>query len=520
MGSASVLLRNAVVLDGTGPAAVLITGPRVVWTGPDQHVPPLPPGAAVKDIGGRVLLPAFVDAHAHMTETGLSLEGVNLSGVRSAAAMLDLVAAAAAARPGQQITGHGWDELLLIDGPAPGISELDRASGGAEVYLTRVDVHSALVSSSLANRLGLHAMDGWSSTGRVERDAHHAARRATRFGIGAARRRQLQLRALGAAASAGIAEVHECSAPHVATEQDLRELLELIAAQPLPRIIPYWGELATSAEHAAEIRDRVLGSSGQILAGLAGDLMVDGSFGSHTAAVHHEYLDRPGDRGHLYLDAGAIGRHIAACTRAGLQAGFHAIGDRAVDAVLDGLQVAAHMLGSHGPELLRRARHRIEHLEGIHPEGFSTLSRFGVTASVQPMFDHEWGGTGRMYEHRLGLARTQTLNPFAGLHAAGVVLAFGSDSPVTRFAPWESVRAAALHHTQRHRLDALTALEAHLPASAQIHTGDVADLAAWDSGSLDEVLNDLVAGRPAPACVLTMRDGTVIMDATPDADNS
>ncbi len=115
-----------------------------------------------------------------------------------------------------------------------------------------------------------------------------------------------------------------------------------------------------------------------------------------------------------------------------------------------------------------------------------------------------------MYQHRLGAARTQQLNPFAGLHAAGVALAFGSDSPVTPLQPWESVRAAARHHTARHRLGARTALEAHLPLSAEIRSGDVADLAAWDAGSLDDALHELLDGGPAPAHVLTMRAGTLI----------
>ena len=128
------------------------------------------------------------------------------------------------------------------------------------------------------------------------------------------------------------------------------------------------------------------------------------------------------------------------------------------------------------------------------------------------MFDHQWGGAGRMYEHRLGPDRTRELNPFAGLHQAGVALAFGSDSPVTPFAPWESVRAAALHHTRRHRLGLRTALEAHLRSPAQLHTGDVADLAVWEARSLERIMHDLMIGRPAPNCLLTMRDGVVIMD--------
>ncbi len=154
----NLLLRQARL--PSGPASVLVTGGRVAWIGPDQAVPQVPPSTAVHHLGGRLLLPAFVDAHAHVTETGLFLNGVQLAGLRSAGQILDAVARAAAARPGQPVLGHGWDELRLDRSRLPDGAELDRAADGADVYLTRVDVHSALVSATLARRLNLAAMDG------------------------------------------------------------------------------------------------------------------------------------------------------------------------------------------------------------------------------------------------------------------------------------------------------------------------------------------------------------------------
>src|SRR6185437_4543584 len=111
-------------------------------------------------------------------------------------------------------------------------AELDRASHGGVVYLSRVDVHSAVVSSALAAAANLRDFAGWTDDGRVERDAHHEARSATRDGIGSARRRELQIEALSAAAATGIGLVHEMSAPHIAPEQDLHDLLDLNAARP------------------------------------------------------------------------------------------------------------------------------------------------------------------------------------------------------------------------------------------------------------------------------------------------
>jgi predicted amidohydrolase YtcJ len=135
---------------------------------------------------------------------------------------------------------------------------------------------------------------------------------------------------------------------------------------------------------------------------------------------------------------------------------------------------------------------------------------------VQPAFDAEWGGPDRMYAHRLGVERTAGLNPFAGLLAAGVPLAFGSDSPVTPFAPWEGIRAALRHRTARHRIDLAAALTGHLRAARRaggastagdrLAVGDRATFATWrtpalaghPAGLLARLERELASGAPAP----------------------
>jgi predicted amidohydrolase YtcJ len=475
----------------------------------------------VVDLAGALVLPGFVDAHVHVTETGLLLAGVDLSRARSVLEVLDLVAAAARARPGRAVLGHGWDELRFAEGRAPTAAELDRAAPGCEVYLSRVDVHSAVVSGALARRCALAGLAGWDPSGRVERDAHHAARHVTRFRIEPADRRALQVLALRSAAATGITEVHEMSAPHVAPDYDLAELVALSAGGALPRVVPYRGELAADAEEAGRIVAGLAAAGLPRVAGLAGDLMVDGSIGSRTAALTGDYTDAAGHRGHLYLDADQIRDHVIACTRTGLQAGFHVIGDAAVESVLAGFEAAAAVLG---PAAVRGARHRLEHLELLDPAGVATAARLGLIASVQPGFDDAWGGTDRMYAVRLGAERAGRLNPFAAMAAAGVRLAFGSDSPVTPFAPWETIRAALLHRTPGHRLDLATALPAHLAgwagwesAEEGLAVGGPATFAAWRSpadGSLAALAEELAGGDPVPVCARTVIQGRVAFESS------
>ena len=140
---------------------------------------------------------------------------------------------------------------------------------------------------------------------------------------------------------------------------------------------------------------------------------------------------------------------MRACTHAGIQAGFHVIGDAAVAAAVEGFGRVVDELG--GPAVAA-CGHRLEHVEMITGEQAAKLGAWGVIASVQPGFDAAWGGPDGLYARRLGSDRAAALNPFAQLAAAGVSLALGSDAPVTALDPWAAVRAAVAppHPRQRH----------------------------------------------------------------------
>ena len=544
-----VLYRGGSVYSPADPfaTAVLVDGATVAWVGSEEAAASAARGAdAVVDLDGALVTPAFVDAHVHVTETGLALTGVDLSGARSLAEALDAVAAAAARAPGEQLLGAGWDDTGWPEGRAPTAAELDRAAGGAEVYLSRVDVHSAVVSSSLAARLGLAGQEGWSADGRVEREAHHGARDATRD-LDPARRRRVQQAALQAAVAAGIGSVHECAAPHVGSPQDLRALLALAAEDGVaaPTVLAVWGQLVADAEAARELVASLDLPDPTALLGLAGDLTVDGSLGSRTAALREPYADAAAaglpaaHRGHRYLDATAVRDHVVACTRAGLQAGFHVIGDDAVAEVLAGFAAAADVVGA---AALSGARHRLEHVEGVDAEGVAAMARTGLTASVQPVFDALWGGAHGMYAARLGEERARALNPLAPLAAAGVPLALGSDAPVTPMAPWEAVRAAAFATEPAHRISARAAFlastrggwrAARRDGEGVLVPGSAATFAVWEPAELvvqapddrfaawstdarsgTPGLPDLTPGTPAPRCLRTAVRGAVVHDAT------
>ncbi|MDF3302361.1 amidohydrolase [Streptomyces tropicalis] len=522
----TVLLRRGEVHSPADPfaTAMVVEAGHVAWVGSEGAADAFADGVdEVVDLDGALVTPAFTDAHVHATATGLALTGLDLSGAPSLAAALAAVREFAAARPHDRVLlGHGWDAARWPGGRPPTRAELDEATGHRPLYLSRIDVHSAVVTTALLDLVPGAAAGG---EGPLTADAHHAVRAAAFAAVTPARRAAAQRAALARAASLGIGSVHECAGPDISSADDLAGLLALAAEEPGPRVVGYWAE----AGEEGIARARELGARGA-----AGDLFADGSIGSHTACLHGAYADA-GHSGTAYLDADAVAAHVVACTEAGLQAGFHAIGDAALTAVVEGVRAAADKVGT---ARIRAARHRIEHAEMLTPEAVAAFAELGLTASVQPAFDALWGGPDGMYAERLGAERAATLNPFAALLRAGVPLAFGSDSPVTPLDPWGTVRAAAFHRTPEHRVSVRAAFTAHTRGgwraagrddAGVLVPGAPADYAVWRTGELvvqapdDRVarwstdprsgtpgLPDLTPGRDLPVCLRTVVGGRTV----------
>lgn len=508
--------------------ALCVEGDQVVWTGDDDASAHFVDNAdRIVELDGRLVTPAFVDAHAHLAQTGLAAASLDLSGSTSLAAALDALAAFARSSAFPIVLAYGWDETQWPEGRPFTHEEVDRAVGKRPAYLARVDVHSAVVSSALLEAApGVAAAVGFEPTGFVARDAHHVIRDVVFRLVPRSSREEAIHTALRNAASQGIGMVHELGAPHLSPPEDFAVVAALREARPLPDVVGYWGALGAV--------DTAL-SLGCV--GAAGDLCVDGAIGSRTAAMKAPYVDAE-TSGNLYLTADQVRDHVLACTRANVQAGFHAIGDRATAEVVTGLRMAADVLGA--PALVR-ARHRLEHVEMVSPEDMATLGRLGVTASVQPVFDELWGGPDSVYAQRLGPERALPMNPYASLNRAGVALAFGSDTPVTAFGPWAAVRAAAHHHNEGERLTVRAAFNAHtrggwraarrdeggvialgapasiavweVPGELRVQTPDTR-VAAWSTDPRAGVphLPDLHPDLDLPTCVMTVVGGEVAFE--------
>ncbi|WBB80839.1 amidohydrolase family protein [Micromonospora sp. WMMD882] len=517
MTNPSTLYRGGVLHCPADPSAtaLLVRDGRIAWLGADADAPA---ADRVVDLAGALVTPAFVDAHVHVTDTGLVLSGLDLSAARSAGALLDAVAGFAAGLPADAVVlGHGWDESTWSARELPDAAALDRAAGGRRVYLSQASIHSALVSSALLAACPQAARQpGFDGSGWLRRDAHHVVRAAARASVTRAQRVAAQRVALAHAASAGVAAVHECGGPEISDEEDFTGLLALSGAG-VPEVYGYWGELSGAA------RARELGA-----VGAGGDLFADGALGSRTAHVSQPYRDAEGC-GHGYLSAEQVRDHLLDCVAHGVQGGFHAIGDAAISTVLEGFAGAA---GRVGVDRLRAGRHRVEHAEIMTRRLIAGFVEYGIVASVQPAFDRLWGGAGRMYESRLGLQRSWESNPMGAMHSVGVALAFGSDSPVTPVDPWGAVRAAAAHHNPVQRMSVPAAFAAHTrggwravrrDGEGVLALGAPATFAVWSTPAgtrrglpvlqaADPEARGAADPTPLPVCRRTVSRGDVIFE--------
>lgn len=482
--------------------ALTVTAGEITWAGTTIDAPAVDRRV---DLHGLLVTPGFVDSHVHATSAGLAITGVNLTGASSADDLLSRVAHAVREDSTGAIIGHGWDETCWPVARVPMRAEIDAVAGDRLVYLSRIDVHSALASSALISRSQAHLLDGYSPAGPVTRAAHHAIRTTALAMLPAAQRRRAQRAFLDSCVELGIVSVHEMAGPGISTSADFSELMQIAAMGGAPLVTGYWGELASSGgiDHAHD-----LGAHG-----VAGDLFVDGALGSHTACLTSPYSDSPDAVGAAYLTRAEVRDHVVAATRAQMQAGFHVIGDRACATALGGFMDAAETLGA---DAIRLARHRLEHAEMLTDPDIEVMHDLNIAASMQPLFDAMWGGEGGMYEQRLGAVRSGSMNRLRDLELAGVRLVLGSDAPVTPLGPWAAVRAAMTHHRTAQRIDLPCAVDAHtrqgwraagVDDAGVIAAGQQAHLAIWDAPELAELV-----AQDSPSTVATLVSGRFVRD--------
>lgn len=360
------------------------------------------------------IIPSIVDAHLHIRGVGLSLWGLDLRGVSSIEELKALVRSSKT----PLVYGRGWDQELFKESRWPTRWDVDEVAGDRPVVLVRVCGHVALLNTKALELTKpwerypeLVDMKGGAPTGLVFEDAVAYVMEKLLSTINL---KPLMITALEKLSKAGIAGVSTMSC----SEVELRVLEELAReAGGLPVKVSCYPDYA--------MRDVVRGGvSGWVeVAGFK--LYSDGSLGARTAYLREPYSDEPSSRGLLLAGRRLVGEALLESQRRGLRLAVHAIGDAALDEVIE----AAITTGVSG--------FRVEHASVAWDEQIDLLRELNAYVVVQPRFRvSDW-----WIDKRLG-SRFKLAYRFKTMVNRGVKLALSSDAPVEPFDPNETIRAA------------------------------------------------------------------------------
>ncbi|HEY6305167.1 MAG TPA: amidohydrolase, partial [Candidatus Angelobacter sp.] len=377
----------------------------------------------------------------HLASAGFEKLNVNLVGTKSLEEMLQRIAARAkTAGAGEWVLGEGWDHTLWVSQKLPTRQDIDAVTGDHPAIFSRVDGHIAIANSAALKAAGITAQtpdphggkidhdDRGEPTGILRETAQGAVRTKVPKPTLEQRRRALEL-AIQDAAQWGITSAQDNSEwdDFLIYEQLEKEgKLTLRIAEWLPFDMPV-DELRRRREHHPA-GDSLLHTT--MLKGF-----MDGSLGSHTAAMLAPYTDDPKNSGLPRYEQDTLNQKAAERAQAGFQIGFHAIGDRGARMALEAFAYAEQ----HSPEGLHDFRYRIEHAQVVAPDDFKQFKSLGVIASMQPnhlLTDMNWA------EAHIGAERAQYSYAWKEFLDDGVVLAFGTDYPVEPITPFRGLYAA------------------------------------------------------------------------------
>ncbi len=291
-------------------------------------------------------------------------------------------------------------------------------------------------------RKGSRSSEDGQPTGRLTKEANRRVSAWVESSYERQRIEEFQLQAAGLAASRGVTAVHEMS----------------LDVSDLDVLVGHRGRLPVDVSPVPASMSLPEAMERGFLA-IGGDLPVDGSIGARTAAFAHPYEDGS-EQGELYHADDSLAEFFHAGHNAGLQVGVHAIGDRAIEQVLETWERVYVALDSRERRHFRARRHRIEHFVLPSADQIERTAMLGLAVSVQPAFDRLWGQGGGMYEERLGPARAMAAHPIRTMLDRGIEVGVGSDSPVTPLDPMLAIAALEGHHEPSQRLTRLEALEA------------------------------------------------------------
>jgi hypothetical protein len=395
--------------------------------------------AQTENLHEHFVMPGFNDAHMHLGSAAEGMLAVRLYGVTSVEELKTRVAASVAShKPGEWITGAGWDHTLWPERQFPNKWELDDVAPNNPVLLTHVSGHVAIANSLALKLAQLDDKSANPAGGELERNASgeltgmlkegpaiELVRASTPDPTAEQRRRGIVL------ALADLAKNGVTSAQDNSDWEDFLAYKQLKDEGKLTVRITEWLRFAEPLKDLANKRAEG-GTTDPWLKTGALKMVTDGALGSRTAAMLEPYSDDAKTTGILIMDPAKLKELAIERDKAGFQLNFHAIGDRANRVSLDVFEAVAKANGR------RDRRDRIEHAQVVAPEDLPRFASLHVIASMQPSHqttDMRWA------ESRVGPERIKGAYAWATLEKSGARLAFGTDYPVEVVSPFRGLYA-------------------------------------------------------------------------------
>lgn len=430
--------------------------------------------AEQQDLGGRTLIPGLTDAHIHLEHYALGLQKVDCETTTLAECLRRVGERARITPPGEWVLGHGWNHNEWPDVPSgqpdrePGYgsaADLEAVAPRNPVFLTAKSLHAAWASRTALQQAGVTALTPDPPGGRLGRDEHGQPN-----GILYESAVHLVAQALPEPGEGQVVAALRTAQPvlwqmGVTGVHDFDGRRCFVALQ----ILHQAGELRLRVLKGVPLSSLPHATALGLRSGWGDDFLriggvkafADGALGPQTAAMLQPYEGTSGDsRGLLLLDAEELYEHGCQAVQNGLHLAVHAIGDRANHEVLNAFerlrQYEQHLLETGGLPAGSPLRHRIEHVQLLHPEDTARLAQLGIIASMQPlhatsdmvMADRYWG------------ERVQQAYAWRTQLHHGATLAFGSDAPVESPNPFWGLHAAVT----RRRADGLPGPQGWVPA--------------------------------------------------------
>ncbi|HEY3972034.1 MAG TPA: amidohydrolase [Candidatus Sulfotelmatobacter sp.] len=491
--------------------AIAVRGDRIQAVGKAIDIEKLKgPQTNVIDLGGHFLMPGLNDAHLHLDDAGMTKLSVDLTGVKSLDELRGKVAKKVEeSNAGDWILGSGWDETLWPVKATPTRWDLDEVSGGHPVFLVRIDGHIA-VANTRALQLGSITLASRDPQGgRIDRNENGEPTGILRETAQAAvlgvipkpthrlRRQALEL-ALADLTEHGVTSAQDYSP----NWEDFQIYEELEKEGKLTVRISEWLPFDEPLEELDKKRNSHPQSDLMLHTGMLKGFM-DGSLGSHTAAMLEPYSDDPTNSGLPRYEAAKLNEMTKERVLAGFQIGFHAIGDKGVQMGLDAFaeaEKAAHEAHVKAPDGGDDFRLRIEHAQVTTPAQIAQFKTLKVIASMQPshvLNDMRWA------QDRLGPKRAATSYAWLAFLNKNVTLAFGTDYPVEPVTPFRGLYAATTRRSENGKQE-------YFPE--QRITMDQA-IAAYTQGSAFAEFEEKEKGKLVPGMLADL----VVLDRDPAA---